>query len=59
MGEARGGCVLHMEGMGRILRIDSTALTVTCEPGVTLHELRSVLAAHNLTLTWVQTPPEP
>ena len=41
---------LSLVGMDRILSIDTSKRTVTLEPGVTLRELRSVLAAHDLTL---------
>ena len=41
---------LQMLGMGRMLSIDVTCRTVTVEPGMSLRELRRILATHDLTL---------
>ncbi|KAL1500570.1 hypothetical protein AB1Y20_013225 [Prymnesium parvum] len=48
--DASGACVLEMAPMDRVLRLDAAAARVECEPGLTLHELRRVLEAHQLTI---------
>ncbi len=46
----RGGVVLDLTGLNRILDLDAEALTVTVEPGVILEDLHRFLKGHGLIL---------
>jgi predicted dehydrogenase/FAD/FMN-containing dehydrogenase len=48
--DSTGGVCIQMHAMDRVLSIDAAACTITAEPGITLRELRAVLAECDLTL---------
>ena len=49
-GAAPAGLCLELDGMRRVLRVDTTELRVVVEPGVSLRELRRVLASNGLSM---------
>lgn len=49
-GSADGGACLLISPMDRVLAVDAPQLRVSVEPGLTLRELRRVIAVHGMTL---------
>jgi hypothetical protein len=53
----RGGIVLDLKRMNKIIKLDPEALVAVIEPGVSHAQLASALAEHNLRFGWPVGPP--
>jgi FAD/FMN-containing dehydrogenase len=53
----RGGIILDLKRMNKIIKLDPEALVAVIEPGVSHAQLASALAEHNLRFGWPVGPP--
>ncbi|NQT56542.1 MAG: FAD-binding protein [Desulfobacteraceae bacterium] len=53
----RGGIVLDLKRMNKIIKLDPESLVAVIEPGVSHAQLASALAKHNLRFGWPVGPP--